>query len=93
MGGIIDPLSDPRSDNVKRAAIRFGIRDALPHLSSQLISRAITDYKNLKQFLVSSNAYSEAGVGHSEEPMILQTQDGESARGGRILGQTHAHTA
>ena len=66
-----ESLGDPRSDYVKRAAILFGIRDALPHLFDQLASRPGIDYDEIKRSLISSNEYAEAGTGRSEETIIL----------------------
>ena len=75
-----ESLGDPRSDYVQKAAILFGIRDALPNLFDQLASRRGIDYNEIKRSLIPSNAYSEAGAGRSEESNILQSRAGESVR-------------
>lgn len=77
-----EPLGDPRSDYVQRAALPCSIGDVLSHLFDELASRPGIEYNEIKRSFISANAQSKAGAGRSEESIILLTRAGKSAQRG-----------
>lgn len=80
------PLGMPRTDETKRAAFFFGIKDTLPHIFVQLSTRPGTDHDEVKWSIIASSTYLGTDTEGNEYSIILQSQARGNARRKTKLG-------
>ncbi|CAM9449163.1 unnamed protein product [Choristocarpus tenellus] len=56
-----EELKEPKSENMKRASILLGIKEAMPHVIAQLITRSDISYEERKRAIISSTTYLHSG--------------------------------